>query len=488
MIGIGLGLTRSGGGISIPTGPSPALVAGSTTQNGASVSTTSAATIAVTAGDLIIVASSYGVAPGTVSFTDTQTNTYTVDTHKPSGGSAPVFSSFAGYAVASATGSVTVTAHFPSSQFGSITLDKITNAGAFDVSNGSSTSYTAAQTATSGTALTTANGDAIWVYMIDQGSHGLTATAGLTQGQGVAATYYTFFGTQAFAASVAGTATVGSSTTQVNAIMLCFKPKFPINVVSFPTNTSTGVPSGTTLTDLAGATYSTPNQIITAMRFTAPVTITASGVQLVNCKFDCGALPAGFPLTINAGAVGVHITNATFDGNQVGGGSFTAINDNGTSTQVIGCNVQWFENAFEIGPGGTSGAHTVYSSNYVANFLNAGTPHYDGWEILGPCAWVDILGNTCVNIQGQTSAINWSNFSGALTNVNMDSNFLSGGSYVIYVDGHFATTVVSGFTVTNNKVGIGSFGYFNFNATGNVNYVTPVATGNYDTISGLYLN
>jgi hypothetical protein len=95
---------------------------------------------------------------------------------------------------------------------------------------------------------------------------------------------------------------------------------------------------------------------------------------------------------------------------------------------------------------------------------------------------LNIQHNTIINQQDQTDAIMIDNYFGAVNNVTVNNNYLSGGSYTVYSDGQFNSNPITNVSFTNNVIGKGGYGYHAFNKN------NPVFTGNVDAVTGQPIN
>lgn len=188
-------------------------------------------------------------------------------------------------------------------------------------------------------------------------------------------------------------------------------------------------------------------------------------VTISDCNFSTTGLYGVDNQAVNTGLI---VTHSTF------AGMFTAI---------IGAGTFAYNNISNIENGITcTGNDIIIQNNFIHDFLyNPATSHYDGVEINGDNARILIQYNTIENTQGQTSCVNLSNLS-AIDSVTIDTNKLTGGSYPVYVDGHFGGGAITNTIVSNNLLGVGSTtGYVNFNS------VSPSFFGNVDIATGAYL-
>lgn len=120
---------------------------------------------------------------------------------------------------------------------------------------------------------------------------------------------------------------------------------------------------------------------------------------------------------------------------------------------------------------------SIIRDNFVHNLhSNKPDPHYDG-IFIGSGHEIEIIGNTIVNNQTQTSAIMMQNVFGAISDITIDGNRLSGGGFTIYLDKRHGDSPIDDATVciTNNIIGKGYYGHTAFELT------DPIYSGNAET-------
>jgi ribosomal protein L6P/L9E len=248
----------------------------------------------------------------------------------------------------------------------------------------------------------------------------------------------------------------------------------------FPDATNTGVPAGVALTASNGLTLSTPGQVVSGLNISGTVYITASNVTLENCDINFGGY---FGIELAAGVTGVTIQNCEINGQGLNGsaGSSGIQILQGASATISGNNIYGAANGISISyplPGGIT-----IEGNYIHDLLApSATNHYNGIQFNGSSGVATgpllIQGNTILNTQGQTDAVMIDNYWGPVSNVTINHNLLSGGDFTVYVDGHFNSSPMTNVSVTNNVMGVGTYGYTDFNQT------NPTFHGNIDDITG----
>ena len=240
---------------------------------------------------------------------------------------------------------------------------------------------------------------------------------------------------------------------------------------SFPDESTTGVPAGTTLTPSSGLTISASGTV-EDLDIDGTVIIDANNVTLQNCKITSDEV---WVVRIIDGHTGVIVQDCEIDGTGTGEGSHGIL---GTGTFSRN-NIYGVENGITV----QSGGPTLIEDNYIHDLLAAGAPHYDGIQMDGSISDVTIRHNTVVNTFTQTSAIMIDNYFGSISDIVVDNNYLSGGSYTIFVDGRFAGGgTVSDIHITNNHIVASEYGYIFYAPT------APTWTGNVDAATGVAIS
>lgn len=242
----------------------------------------------------------------------------------------------------------------------------------------------------------------------------------------------------------------------------------PPRAASFPDATNTGIPAGTTLTNSAGGTFSTPGSVLDALNITGQVVIAANNITLKRSRIRDGGV---FTIVkINDGVTGTIIEDCEIDGLGLSGtgGSFGI---EGSAT-IRRCNIFGVENALVP----TSGS--VITDNYVHDLASPGEdPHYDCIQMDGGNHDnISIEHNTLICPPNQTAAVMIDNYFGSCSNITVNNNKLRGGSYTCYADAQFpGGGTLTNIRYTNNRIGGWQFGPFSINSTtladgtGNVN-------------------
>ncbi|MEX0887585.1 MAG: right-handed parallel beta-helix repeat-containing protein, partial [Phycisphaeraceae bacterium] len=207
----------------------------------------------------------------------------------------------------------------------------------------------------------------------------------------------------------------------------------------FPDETTTGIAGvGLTLGDLTpsgGMTITTDGMVIENMYITGGLNIKANNVTVRNTYIDAGTPPAGPFYGINAsfGYTGTLIEDVTV----IGGRSKSVYGGNMTVRRV---NLSGGLDTLHVQ------SNVLVEDSYLHDLFQLPGSHNDGIQSTGGSN-VTIRGNTIQALyQQQTSAIIiQSNFS-PVDNVLIENNFLSGGTYTVYVrdkgNGHGVPTNV----------------------------------------------
>ena len=215
------------------------------------------------------------------------------------------------------------------------------------------------------------------------------------------------------------------------------------------------------------------------MSFTGTVSITASNVTLSNCLIT-GQNADNFEVSVSGGLSNVVIQNCTIIGA-------------GTSSSVTGAYGIYVEddsqvtiNALNISQVGSpvtvSDGRVTITNNYIHDLNSGPSTHYNGIQYNGGGSAdfsLNIQHNAIVNQQTQTDAVMIDNGFGAVKNVTVNNNQLSGGDYPQYVDGSQGNDAITGVSITNNQMGIGQFGYCDYNS-GTASSYTIAVSGNVD--------
>jgi hypothetical protein len=214
---------------------------------------------------------------------------------------------------------------------------------------------------------------------------------------------------------------------------------------SYPDESCTGVPPGTTLTLQTGdLTLDVPNQVVEGLDIQGCVLIEAPGVVIRRSKITCDSF-----LAVASYASSYTGTGALLEDVEIScaGQAGTAVGD--YNVTVRRANIHSCENGFDA-----DGAITVEDS-FIHDLLPydpVSDPHVDGIQITPVGQDIVIRHNTIHAGSDGNAAIICPNLSaGLIENVTIESNLLAGGGYTVYCqqygsgnnfrinDNHFST-------------------------------------------------
>lgn len=217
----------------------------------------------------------------------------------------------------------------------------------------------------------------------------------------------------------------------------------------WPNATTTGVPSGTTLTPSGGFTTTSDGQIIDSLEITGTITVNRNNVIIRNCKIN-GNL-GFYGITYTSG------TNLEVTDCEIYNVSSTCLNLAGVSAGSA--------TATRVNCHDSQGDNVKMKSNQtlVDSYLHTPTPtetsHNDGIQI-SEGSNITITGNRIDGtFQNQTSAIIIKPDFGVVDTVLISNNRLSGGSYTLYIVDATSYPTPTNVTVTNNTWEVNSWLY-----------------------------
>lgn len=196
----------------------------------------------------------------------------------------------------------------------------------------------------------------------------------------------------------------------------------------WPDATTTGVPDGVTLTPSGPVTTSADGEVIDALDITGTVIIGHDDVTLKQCRITVDQL--NFAAISGSGANAV-VQDCEIIGGAGTQGSYNGVQLAGSGAQILRCNIHNFENGVSF-TGNSQTLQDSYIHDLYATYAGA-TPHYDGTEC-GAGSGFAVHHNRILNAQGQTSAVNFTGDFGNIDTVTITNNYLSGGTYTIYLD------------------------------------------------------
>lgn len=260
-------------------------------------------------------------------------------------------------------------------------------------------------------------------------------------------------------------------------------PAPAVNAGGFPNASNTGYGN----TALTPATSNAINKAGTysGTHFTGTVTISASNVTLRNCLITAKASDP-FSLVLTGTNTGVLVDHCTI----IGAGTGTTQSAAAYGFYVQG-NVGVTFNACDIsqvGQNAINNGQIVIQNCYIHDLNSGPGSHYEciyyGGQNGGspnPNFSLLIQNNALINQRGQTASIYTSTDFSPLVNVTIKNNLLIGGSYTFYCDASQGSggCSVTNYSITNNAMGKGQYGYFDLNK-GSAPTYQVTSSGNYD--------
>ena len=251
------------------------------------------------------------------------------------------------------------------------------------------------------------------------------------------------------------------------------------SIYPFPNALNTGVPGGTaSLPVYTGpTTITTAGTVISGYQIDSPLTINADNVTVENCYFN----NVGGNFAVALGGNGDVLKNS-----EINGGTAEVSQDavwvGGNNNSVIGNNIHGYSKDIYI-----SGNNVNVTGNYLWGIVSDGE-HAENIFIDGATNGsqlgitqtnINISGNTIVcPVSGPVSGPIFisSNF-GDVSGVTINTNIIVGGGYTL----DFSTNAnVANIVTTNNRLGVGKYGYQYGTQTTN----GSTFTGNVDFITG----
>lgn len=283
--------------------------------------------------------------------------------------------------------------------------------------------------------------------------------------------------------TVAGTLTDSAGNKGGFSSAVAVAPPVPV----WPDATTTGYGS-TSLTAASSYTISSPGTYSGLHFTTGTVTIAASNVTLINSLVTMNPGDQ-WGLGVNGGLTGVVIQNVEIAGpgtsSTLPAANYGIYLTGNSAVQVLACNVHGVVQGIVLNDG------QVLVKDCYSHDLNGkpgGNNHYEnlGYFGAGTSTFsLDVEHNNFNNQNNQTAAVFLQSYFGKMQNITVNNNLLIGGDFTVYVDanpsGGDDTDPVTNVSVTNNALGAGIFGYFDF-IHGSGTYGV-VHTGNYDYIT-----
>jgi hypothetical protein len=207
------------------------------------------------------------------------------------------------------------------------------------------------------------------------------------------------------------------------------------HLCGFPDQTNTGVLPGVSRDTVSGGvTLSTPGQVYQNHNVNGGITVTANNVTIKNVKLK-GSINSGYGhavtgLLIQDTEVDM---NGDYDSRGILYGGYTAQRvfiHNGSDCAQMDYDVTIKDSFCAVGPDTNSDGWVDDPSGFCS-YADAHALHIDGFQSDGGNTYV-IDHNTIRNPCGETSAILMSSNVGAISNVQITNNLVTGGGYTIY--------------------------------------------------------
>jgi len=229
---------------------------------------------------------------------------------------------------------------------------------------------------------------------------------------------------------------------------------YPALPAEQPSTSNTGVPAGTTLTAYTGSlTISTAGTVIDSKIINGDLQIKANNVTIKNSRITGG----GYYVIHSTASSGVKIIHNEIISSS-GGNKYIGIL--GKVDFICGNYIHGFENGISMYDGGAT-----IQANLIDKMDGAPTAHHDGIEVYGGSNY-KIWGNTIklTNAGGtgwltETGAINISDDSSVINDVEINGNWLGGGSFTVYVDDQFGYSLSNIKLINNTWLGNPPKGY-----------------------------
>ena len=192
----------------------------------------------------------------------------------------------------------------------------------------------------------------------------------------------------------------------------------------FPNANTTGpVGAGLSYGDLTasgGMTIKTANAVIEKLDISGLVTVDANNVTIRNCRIISGNI---YGVRIEDG-----VTGLTIEYCEISGTTHNSAGVNGNYDTLRYCNIYSFQDGLKIA------SNSVMEHCYIHDLYHEPGMHNDGMQNSGNGTNIIIRHNTVQALyQSQTAAIKITTNTGPIDNILIEGNFLSGGSYTVYV-------------------------------------------------------
>jgi hypothetical protein len=226
------------------------------------------------------------------------------------------------------------------------------------------------------------------------------------------------------------------------------------------TSSTTGVPSGTSLSTLGATTYTSANngQSITAKQFTARVTLNGvTGMTFTNCLFQCAT--DYYCCILDSSCSGNTFNYCSFDG---ANGTFDTgrFPFKGTGATLFRCYSTGADNGGRFDSDCTMQECLVENLIHITDGSGNGS-HNDGWEVSGPGNNINFIDS---KLAAENGSVTWGVGGGTTAAINVTTDFgsiggtnsilrcrVSGGQSPLYFR-QTASFTVRGWTVRDNKL------------------------------------
>lgn len=234
----------------------------------------------------------------------------------------------------------------------------------------------------------------------------------------------------------------------------------------WPGRTNTGVPAGVALQKRGALLADVPGAVYDGLDISGAVLVTANDITISRSRIRDGS--SFYLVAVAEGVTGTVLRDCEINGFGAGAGTTGVVG----SVTIERCNIYGVENGVIPRSG------SIIRDSWIHCLSAPGVPHYDGVQMDGDQINVQIRHNT-IEVPEQTAAVMVNNFFGPITNVVVDGNRLTGGTYAVYSDGQFGGGSIEGVSVINNWFGKSQYGYITVN-----NNTLAASHGNVDEVTG----
>jgi hypothetical protein len=191
----------------------------------------------------------------------------------------------------------------------------------------------------------------------------------------------------------------------------------------FPNGTTTGpIGAGLSYGDLTasgGITISADNTVIEKLDISGGVSIKADNITIRQCRITS---PGIYAVTVDAGTQGLTLEYCELVGTQYNSAAMVSFDT------IRYCDISRFQDGLKMS------GNSVIENNYIHDLYHEPGMHNDGVQNSGNSSNIIFRNNTVQALyQTQTAAIKITTNTGPIDNILIEGNFLSGGSYTVYV-------------------------------------------------------